>query len=597
LLKTSVLERLSAPLCAAVAETGKARLFLDTLERENLFLVSLDDERGWYRYHHLFADLLKLMLERSYAGLAAGLHHRASRWYEAQGLIPEALAHALAAGDMELAARLVAANVLALVERVELAPILLRMDATPREQREAQPWLGVAYAWALAYAGQLARAESALVLAEMRLATLAMGEHDRIAGHIAAVRAYAAWVHGSQQLAVELAETAARLLPPGEIAVRALNLSTLGNALTQYQASPRSVEVLEQSVLLARQAGLSHVSLLAATSLVYACNMLGELRQAHAICLEAIEAAEAHQQRSGAPLPAVASAYAELSVVQRERGEIESAIQTARKGLALSEQWGQIDTTQLCLLALANGLSLSGETGSALHVLRRARVNAQKVSPWFVQVVDEVELRVYLDANETNQNGKTWEKFPASFLANRFLKQNRPAEALVLLERAGPVEPRSLEAMRRGIIRSLALFLKNDEAVALAALKPILVWAAPDQRLAIFIREGLLMEKLLRRALAKSICPEFTRKLLSIFEARRKPQPFPAAEALIEPLSERELEILALLNGPLSTPEIAAQLVVSANTVRTHIKNIYGKLGVHGRSAAVRRARELELPA
>jgi len=100
---------------------------------------------------------------------------------------------------------------------------------------------------------------------------------------------------------------------------------------------------------------------------------------------------------------------------------------------------------------------------------------------------------------------------------------------------------------------------------------------------------------MLCRALAKSLCPEFTRKLLAVFEARRKPRPVPATEALIEPLSERELEILALLDGPLSTPEIAAQLVVSANTVRTHIKNIYGKLGVHGRSGAVRRAQELGL--
>jgi LuxR family maltose regulon positive regulatory protein len=597
LLKTSVLERLSAPLCAAVAKTDAARRFLDTLERGNLFLVPLDDERGWYRYHHLFADLLKLLLEQTYPGLAADLHRRASSWYEAQGLIPEALAHALSAGDMELAARLVAANVLALVERAELAPILLRMDSAPCEQREAQPWLGVAHAWALAYSGQLERAEAALALAETRLETLAIRERERIAGHIAAVRAYAAWVQGDRDRAVTLAENAEQLLPPAEIAVRALNLSTLGNALNQYSASPRSVAVLEQSILLARQAGLSHVYMLAATALVYAFNMLGELRKAHAVCLEALEVAETYQQRSRAPLPAVASAYAELSVIQGERGETEQAIQTARKGLALSEQWGQIDTTQLCLLSLANGLSLAGDAEAALHVLQRARLNAQKVSPWFVQVVDELELRVCIDANETSQIGKPREIFPASLLADRLVKHNRPEEALALLERAELVDAQSLEAMRRGIIRSLALFLENDEAGALSALKPLLARAEPDQRLGIFIREGLVMEKLLRRALAKSICPEFTRKLLAVFEAWHKPQPVPAAEALIEPLSERELEILALLDGPLSTPEIAAHLVVSANTVRTHIKNIYGKLGVHGRSGAVRRAQELRLVA
>ena len=134
LLKTSILERLSAPLCDAVAETdGAARELLTTLERSNLFLTPLDDERGWYRYHPLFADLLQLVLAQTYPGLMAELNQRACTWHEAQGNIPEALHYALASGDMQLVAGLVSANVLALVEQAELTPILTRLEALPRQ--------------------------------------------------------------------------------------------------------------------------------------------------------------------------------------------------------------------------------------------------------------------------------------------------------------------------------------------------------------------------------------------------------------------------------------------------------------------------------
>jgi LuxR family maltose regulon positive regulatory protein len=602
LLKTSVLERISAPLCEAVAETGgEARALLDTVERANLFLTPLDDERAWYRYHPLFADLLKLMLEQTHPGLSAELHIRACRWFEAQDTIPEALHHALAAGDVEMAARLVAANVLALVEQAELTPILLGMDAAPREQRESMPWLGVAHAWALAYTGQIERAGAALTLAEERLDTLPINEHDRIAGHIAAVRAYIAWVHGSQPAAVDYAEAAGHLLPPEEIAVRALNLTTLGNALKQYEASQRAVEVLEQAMTLARQAGQSHVFMSTATALSCAYFLLGKLHQAHAVCQEAVQAAEAFHQRHGQPLPAAASVYAELANILCEWGETEQAILAARKGLALSERWGQTDTILLCLQYLANGLSLAHDFEGALQVIQRAHKLAQRVSPWFVRNVDKSELRIRLDVGDIDGASRFTQDamaaLPTSLEACLLVKQNQLDKALSLLEGALPeaMQAPSLETVRLGVIQSLAFYLANNEPRALAVLKQTLELAEPENQVAAFVREGEPMKKLLRLARAQSFTPEFTRRLLVTFEAQPNRTPAHVIEPLIEPLSERELEILTLLNGPLSTPEIAEQLIVSANTVRTHIKNIYGKLGVHGRSGAVRRAMELGL--
>ncbi|MBN2549824.1 MAG: hypothetical protein JXB15_11740 [Anaerolineales bacterium] len=602
LLKTSVLERLSAPLCEAVAGADRpAGELLKILERENLFLIPLDDERSWFRYHHLFADLLKLMLEQSYPGLTKELHRRASQWYQAQDMIPEAMHHALAAGDMEQAARLVSANVLALVEHSELIPILMRIDAAPRESRQSLPWLGVAHAWALAYTGQMERAAVALALVEKRLEDLPGVERSQIAGHISAVQAYLAWVHGSQQEAVAYAEQASLLLPKEEMAVRALNLTTLGNALTQHTASQSGVDVLEQALSLARQAGQSHVMMLAASALAYAYSCQGRLHKAHAVCQEAIETSAAFPLRTNQSIPAAASIYAELSSIYHEWGDTAQAIQTARKGLALCEPWGQTDTIMLCLIHLANAYSQAQDFEAARQAVQRARNMAQKVSPWFVQNVDEVELKIWLDAEDTIQAVRTARAanaaIPPSLEARLLVRQNRFDEALSLAESSLPEarQTSSRELVRLGVIRSLVLYLKKEQQNALSTLKDVLEWAETENRIAAFICTGKPMEELLRLARAKNICPEFVQRLLIALEARRKPAPVSAVEPLIEPLSSRELEILQLLNGPLSTPEIAALSFVSANTIRTHIKSIYSKFGVHGRSAAVRRACELGL--
>jgi LuxR family transcriptional regulator, maltose regulon positive regulatory protein len=601
LLKTSILKRLSSSLCNAVMAITNSQTVLEALDQKNLFLIPLDEHRQWYRYHHLFADLLNIMLEQAHPGLAASLHRRASDWFSTHEMILEALDHALSAGDMELAARLVSTNVLALVEHAELAPILRQVDNTPLEQRKAQPWLGVAHAWALAYSGQVDRANTALTLVEERLQSLPLAARDQIIGHIAAVRAYAAWVQGSQKQAVELAEQAAVLLLPNETAVRALNLTTLGNALDQYAASQRSVEALEQAVELARQVEQSHVFMPAASGLAYAYFGLGRMHKAHEICLEAIELAEAHQRRTGRQIYAAASVYAELAATLVEWGECKPALQAARQGVALAERWAQADTILLCLLNQVKALSCAQEFKAAEQVLVRARKLARTVSPWFVASVDLIEIGFWLDMGDSHQATRVAHNavgnLPVWMEAWLLLAQNRLDQALSLLEKAisGSLADTTLETVRLGVLQSLGLFLLQDEKKALAALGWTLEMAAPENLVFTFVRMGESMEMLLRRALAKSLCPAFTRQLIASFGARGKPRSLMAAEGLFEPLSTRELEILALLDGPLSTPEIAEQLVISTYTVRAHIKNIYSKLGVHGRSAAVMKAKEFGL--
>jgi LuxR family maltose regulon positive regulatory protein len=610
LLKTSVLERLSAPLCDAVAETGgTARGMLDTLERANLFLVPLDEERGWYRYHHLFSDLLKLMLERTHPGLSKELHHRASHWYEAQEMLPEALHHSLVAGDMELVAQIVSDNVLALVEHAEIVPIMTQIDSIPREHRASLPWLEVALAWGLAYTAQNQRAGLILSLAEQHMEGLSSDKREKMLGHIAAVRAYLAWTNGDEsEEAVAFAEKAARLLPAEETAVRALNLTTLGNALIQNADDPRAADVLEQALLLAQQAGQSHVVMQAASGLAYAYILLGKSHQAQIVCAEAIEIAELYQRRNARPLTTAASVYALLSRVWLEAGEFEKALQIAHIGMALSKVWGQVDTIMMCSQYLVYALAFTNQVEEARKIIQDSRKIAQKGPPWHLRTLDYVELQIYLDSDPQNaveiqqeaaRKQETVLKSSPLLTARVLIKQSQSIDALVLLERE------QANAGKYGhyrntwlfILKALAYFQQKDHVAALNSLKQALELAESENEVTAFVREGAAMEKLLRLARAKSIAPEFVQRLLAAFESRRKHKPEPAlvTEALIEPLSERELEVLQNLNSYLSTPEIADSLVVSANTVRTHIKNIYGKLGVHGRSGAVRRAMELGL--
>jgi LuxR family maltose regulon positive regulatory protein len=609
LLKTSILERLSAPLCDAVVGTGGAAGgMLDTIERANLFLVPLDDEHGWYRYHHLFSDLLKLVLNQTHPGLSVELNHLACHWYEAQGMLPEALHHGLAAGDMELVANIVSENVLALVEHAEIVPTLAQIDAIPVEQRSSLPWLDVAYAWGLAYTGQNQKAGPILSLAEQHMKGLSSDKREKALGHIAAVRAYIAWTNGEHPEAVAFAEKADGLLPVEEIAIRVLNLTTLGNALIQIADDSRSAEVLEQALLLAKQVGQSHVVMQAASGLAYTYAIFGKFQRAREVCDEALGVAQSYQRNNARPLTASACVYAVLSRAWMEAGEFEKALQIARKAMALGEQWGQVDTIMICHLYLANALAFTNQVDSAREILQNARKIAQKASPWHLANVDATELELYLDSDpqdileiqrEVSRKQENGLKLSESTAVRVLLKQNRLADAQKFLERALPkagMYP-SYKNVRLFALKALAYFQQNDHSTALNSLKQALELAEPENRVASFVREGAAMEKLLRLPQARAIAPAFVSRLLAAFESRRKfkPEPTSVAETLIESLSERELEILKHLNSYLSTPEIADLLVVSANTVRTHIKSIYGKLGVHGRSGAVRRARDLAL--
>ncbi len=609
LLKTSVLDQLCTSLCEAVAETGgNARGMLDILERTNLFLIPLDDERGWYRYHRLFSDLLGLMLEQTCPGLSVELHRRACLWYEAQEMLSEALDHALSTGDMQLVAHIVSANVLVLVENDEAEPTLRKIDSVPQDKFMATPWLGLARAWAMGI-GQVQKTHEILDEIERSAAEEPEDlEQRRLKGHLAAARAFVFSVQGDIPNTISNAKSADELLPEDEIAIRALNLANWGDVLSADRHDPGAMPILDRAWTLALQAKKPHVAMIAAGALASAHLGAGRLHEVQRICLEALDVAESYQKKYQRLLSATSNVYSLLARTFAEWGENEKAIEYAHKGVMLSERWGIVDTDVICLDYLGRALVFANDWDRARQVFQRAQSAAPKVSPWFWQMTANFVLDSMLDSDapseqEINEQIRCVEAsgghYPNILKARLLLRDCRSDEALAVLEQAlEEFKGRpSMDILRIHCLRALAFHAGGYEKQAHAALKQALELAEPENRIATFVREGPKMEKLLQLARSRLPVSKFVQRLLAAFESRHKQRPVPApmAEALIEPLSERELEILHYLNGPLSTPEIAEQLVVSANTVRTHIKNIYGKLGVHGRSAAIQRVRTLGL--
>jgi LuxR family transcriptional regulator, maltose regulon positive regulatory protein len=615
LLYTSILDQLTAPLCdAMLAENVEVPLprpsadILKELENANLFIIPLDHEHRWFRYHILFSDLLRVILEQTDRGRSVQLHRRACRWYEAQEMMPEALQHAISSGDKQLVAQIVSANVLVLVENDEVMPTLHKIDSLPTDDLIALPWLGIARAWVLGV-GHIQKSQ--LILDEVEKSAKDVPdseERQRLIGHIAAARAFVFCALGDTINTVMYARKANELLPPDEIAIRAMNLTRWGDVLIDSQNDLSAIPILEEALALALKAKKPHVALIAYAALASANHHAGRLHELHRVCLEGLVTAEDYQKRYQRPLTLTAEIYSLLARVMAEWGEGEQAIQFARKGLLLSERWGEISTESLCLSYLGRILVISNHPVQAHQMFQRADSMAQKISPWFWQNITLFALDSLLDCKGLDSSEiehlihrlqESGAIFSAPLTARLLLRDNHPDEALVVLDQAlADLKGQPpYDIVRIHALRALAYQARGNEKQALDALRQALELGEPENRVESFVREGAVMEKLLRLTQAKAITPQFVQRLLEAFEARRtiKPQSNIVSEALVEPLSEREMDILKLLEQGYSDKKIAETLVIAKDTVHKHLGNIYSKLDVHTRMEAIRCAREIGL--
>jgi LuxR family maltose regulon positive regulatory protein len=663
LLKTSVLERLTAPLCDAVASIDDSQAVLAQLEQANLFLVPLDDERRWYRYHHLFADLLCTRLEQhSTPEEIASLHRQAGRWYEHNDLIAEAVGHALSAGDVDQVAHLAERNALAALYQGQVTTVVGWLDALPGEVVCSRPWLCIARAWVLASTGQWDAVALTLQDAERAAHEASQAEEQRITAHILALRTYATAIEGDLGGAKALARQALDRLPREDLPVRSLVTLLLGSTLRHSGELVAAARIWTDAIDASRAAGDSHGAVTLLSALAAIQIEQGQLRKAAANSREALGLADEYVGRGGQPLQFMGPVHARLSTLYREWNDPQAAVYHARQGLTLSKSWGHLEAIVTAHEALAYALQAAGDADAALEAMDKARQASAGLSAWYEARTAAAQARLWLILGDVAAAGR-WSDDSAGLEADTplgfdrlpdyltkawtLIAQNRPDRALDLLARLSAMIDAAGAAgflIESLVLRTMALQVRGEFEWTVFPLEHALFLAEPEGYVRTFVDHGQLMVEPLTAILAEQqkgrpaaawrIAPDYVVKLLTtlgivteewegpLHTGPRRSPPFgghagptkipvrglavggrTAAEReaaqskirLVEPLSERELEVLHLLSTSLPTPDIADELFISVSTVRTHIKNIYGKLNVHNRIGAVERARELGL--
>lgn len=551
LCQTSILDRLSGPLCDAVTgQTGGSDM-LEALERANLFVVPLDGRREWYRYHHLFADVLRSRLLAHGPEYEAALHERASEWFESHDSPDEAVAHALAASDFPRAARLIEAAIPGVRKTRQDAQVLRWIAQLPEETIARMPVLCVFSAWACILRGNLGEVEVWLARAERLVAD---GDHDSADGDelralpvtAALYRAAVAQAGGDLEGVQTQAQRARDLSVPEDHLGRGAAAGMLGLAAAARGDLGAGVLAFRESAAELRLAGNLTDSLSTATVVADMLVPLGRLREAVRAYEEALRIATEEGLADGRGEPPVADLHSGLAELLVERGDLESAREHLATAEALGEHAFSPEHRFRWFVAMARLREVEGDAEAALDLLASAERHYRR--------------GFFPDAR------------PIAMVRARILiEQGRLDDAALLIAEQGlslDDEPSYLAEFGHLTLARL-LVARGDTGGATALLDRLLAAARAGGR------AGSVTEILAVRGAASSAAL--------------------APVASPEGLSERERDVLRLLATELSGPEIARQLYVSLNTMRTHTKHIFEKLGVNSRTAAVRRGRELDL--
>jgi LuxR family maltose regulon positive regulatory protein len=645
LLQTSILDRLCGPLCDAVCPQGtivpamlegerpSAQDMLERLEAANLFIVPLDSERKWFRYHHLFAELLRQRLNRRYPDLAPALHLRASEWYAQEGLIDQAVSHALVGRDYDRAADLVQQHAGDAFDRGEFRLVLGWLEAMPEELIRSRPLLCVLYAYSamnnLEKANHWIDAAQASLVAWPQGAGLPGAEpdlYDMVFRHVATLRAITARSRGeSSEKVIELIGTALEVVPESDPGTRSILVANLGIEYLNSGDEQAAERALVDAVRLG-ESGISHyIELVATYVLTIIAHRRGRLREVAAMCRTSVASIVEPIERSGRRMPAGCLVYIGLGSVLVEWNDLSGAERALTKGLE-SAKLLENETQVTGIMALARLRIAQGEVEALPDLDDLVAQNEGGLK----ELADMMRARMWLMrshrephylgpalrwAGERPLEPEDWDW--------NIWKQLTRARAFIMQSRVTPPAPgqpglqpvldfldaqyRIVEA--RGwvelmidtlIVQALAFQAQGREDEALRALERALILAEPEGYTRIFLDEGLPMERMLYQAARCGIHPEYAGRLLAAFEATpasRVQEPSPAIHPLpvVEPLTQREIEVLRLIAEGLSNREIAQRLFISLSTVKRHIATLYGKLIVNNRTQAVARGRDLGL--
>jgi LuxR family maltose regulon positive regulatory protein len=586
------------------------------LRQRNLFILPLDDEHHWHRYHHLFADLLGNLLRQERPPEAIReLHLRASDWYERNGWTAEAVHHALIAEDFRRTARLIEDNSLAMVSRGELTTLLRWIEALPQDVAHSRPWLCIHQAWPLTLADRAEAAEPLLHQIEQQVPPEDLSpESHEILGHVAAMRAMTAMMRGDMSLAIERAHQAGELLPPDNIIPRNTILYTLASAYYAEgklrEAGQAQAKVLE----LGQAADNAWMVVRTLCDLADLEMVQGQLNGAADLCHEALRQAE---ERGARQFGIGGYALVQLGEIFHKRNDLPAAHDHALEGTDLMQGWERPYEIVRGYTTLATILQAQDDIDGARQALQQAEALRSQHPDYYKlnSLVDSCRVRLCLAEKgpdeaghmardmELGQRGALIFREREQMIVARVLAaQNRWTEVEPLLSRlAGEAEAGGrlgllIEAMA---LQAVARQAQRDTAGALTALERALALSEPEGYVRVFLEQGVPMASLLQQAAGHSAASDYVKRLMAAFEANWAdsiPAPLPqSASPLVEPLTPREREVLHLVGRGCSNREIAEALVITVNGVKKHTSNIYGKLGVHSRTQAVVRAQELSL--
>ncbi|MBW4438387.1 MAG: hypothetical protein KME04_14705 [Pleurocapsa minor GSE-CHR-MK-17-07R] len=630
LLQTAVLDRFNASLCDAVTGQRDGIAQLEALERGNFFIVPLDDKRHWYRYHRLFADVLSAHLKAEQADQVAVLHQRASAWYEQHDLPADAIRHALMGEDFQRAATLIERAVPATRRSRQESALLGWLRALPDDILHFRPALNVQYAGTLLISGVMDGVEARLSDAERWLEMLAASdqypaealsglvvvdeqEFRRVPGAVAMYRAAIGLLQGNVNDTLkyagkipELAGEEDDLLRGSGAGLLALAHWTRGELESARQAYKECITRLER---------IGHISD------ALGCHIaLADIQMAQGQVLDARNTYERGWQlatRGGSVLRGASDMLVGLSQLDYERDDLKAATQHLLHTQELGELAGLPQNRYRWRAAMARIRHAEGDLLGALDLLHEAeQVFTRDFSP-NVQPVHALKARLWIAQGKLD-DALGWAREqglsvddPLSYLrefehitlARIRLAQSKRVRADQLISETIEFLERLLLAAEAGgrtgsvieilVLHALAWQLQGNISAALSPLKRALTLAEPEHYVRTFVDEGAPMMRLLEEAAKGGVAPGYVHQLLR--SAGKAVEGPPVQHGLTDRLSEREIDVLRLLATDLSGPEIARELIVSLNTLRTHTRNIFAKLGANNRRTAIRRAEELDL--
>jgi LuxR family maltose regulon positive regulatory protein len=607
LRQTAILDRFKASLCDAVTGRSDGQTMLAHLERANLFLVPLDDQRQWYRYHHLFADFLRT---ESVESEKYELHARASRWHEAHGLMPEAIKHALAGRDYASAVRLIRLGAEEACRLGAYNTLLGWVNALPETVVRAHSDLLVHKGWILYLRGEIVTGEAyaALAVANQRPDDLPLHR-----GMLLGFRAYLAINRDEAALAVKFAEEALTLLNETESFYRTTALSHLGQAQRLIGDRQTATHTLRQTIALGQRLGHHLPALEALGYLTLLLYQQGKLREAIASCEQA---AGQYLDVRGHPLPVAGLVYVPLGMLYYEINDLQRAYHHLKTGISLCQQMGTIYATLVGQRTLIKLHYAQGDMEAAWRTLAAAReLAARSENQRRIRTVSAVTAELQLRQGHAAAAALTLADLPASIqdrseqenltYARLLLAQGQAQAALGLLRRI------ELSARQQGRLGSLiTIYLLQSLAhqsldpsvgtagstAAMDCLEQAICLAAPESYRRAFLDEGAAIAAMLPGR--RHVAPAFVASLLEAFSecpATGQIALSTPAQPLLEPLSQTQRIILRLVADGLSNRDIAAKLAITEGTTKWHLNQIYGKLNVCSRTQAIAQARQLKL--